>query len=458
MKEGNQKKTAVLIVAAVTSFLTAFIGSSINVALPTIEKEFHISALQLTWVSTSYLLTTAVLLLPFGRLADIFGRKRFFQIGLAIYTLFSLLSGFSFNVESLILFRILQGVGSAMVFVTSNAIITSVFPPGERGRAMGIAVTGVYLGLSMGPFVGGILTEYLGWRFIFYLNVPFGIIMFYLIFSKLKEEWAEAAGESFDLFGSILYALSLISLLIGFTSIKNSLGQLSILLSIILFALFVLWEKKQIHPIFNFSLFLKNKQFAFSNLAALINYSSTFAVSFMLSLYLQTLKGLTAKEAGFLLAIQPVTQALLSSYAGKLSDKTQPRYIASFGMGLTTAGLILLSFLGQSTPTYFIVSSLIVIGLGFAFFTSPNTNAIMSSVEKKYLGIASASVSTMRLVGMLFSIGFVTIFFSIFYGNQSISSSTETLLTVHRIIFTIFSISCGLGIIASMARGNSEIH
>lgn len=450
----KKTKKAVLLVSVVTSFLTAFVGSSINVALPAIQKEFLLDAITLTWVSLSYLLATACFLLPFGRVSDIIGRKNIFVIGLFVYTFFSLLTGFSMSVSWLLTTRILQGIGASMIFGTSTAIITSVFPIGERGKAMGLSVSGVYLGISFGPFFGGLITQHLGWRTIFFLNVPFGIVISFLVFTKLKGEWADSKGEKFDYIGSILYLLSLSLLMCGFSNIKHYLGILGILISMLLILGFYFWERNSQYPILNVNLFIRNSTFAFSNLAALINYSATFAVGFLLSLYLQYIRGYSPSKAGFVLALQPITQAFLSSWAGGLSDKIQPRIVASVGMGLTTVGLLLLSFLTFNTPIFFIFISLLCLGFGFALFSSPNTNAIMSSVEKQYYGVSSATVGTMRLIGQMLSLGLTSIIVSIILHNEKINPSNYPLLieVVHT-SFLIFGIFCGIGIFASIRRG-----
>jgi EmrB/QacA subfamily drug resistance transporter len=455
MSDPNTKR-AILVVSVITSLLTTFLGSSINVALPSIQKEFHIDPVLLAWISSSYLLSTASILLPFGRLSDIWGRKKTFQWGLMFFTFFSFLCAFAPNIYFLILLRIFQGVGAAMIFSTSTALITSVFPPGERGKAMGMSVTAVYLGLTLGPVFGGILTQNLGWRSIFLLNLPVGIFIFYLIELKLKgKEWAESKGEKFDWLGSILYLFGLSLLMIGFTRIQNTIGKIALSLSIVILPIFVLIETKLEYPIIPIKIFLKNITFTFSNLAALINYSATFAISFLLSLYLQYIKGFTPQNAGFILAIQPVVQAAFSIFAGRLSDKIEPRYVASFGMLLTSIGLFLLSFLHFDTVLWYIITAQALLGLGFAFFSSPNTNAIMSSIDRKHYGVASASVGTMRLVGQTLSIGIVTLFFAIYLGSTKFSpASYPIFISLTDSILLGFSILCALGIIASLARGN----
>ena len=195
-------KAAVLLVATLASFLTPFMGSSVNIALPSIGRHFGMDAVSLSWVATAYLLAAAVFLVPFGKLADIYGRKRVFTLGMMVYTVASLFLALSPSAAMLIAFRVVQGIGSAMIFGTAVAMLTSVFSPQERGRALGVNVAAVYLGLSLGPFLGGLLTEHFGWRSVFWFNVPLGLLIIAAVFWKLKAEWAEARGERFDLGGS----------------------------------------------------------------------------------------------------------------------------------------------------------------------------------------------------------------------------------------------------------------
>ena len=450
----NISKKAVLLVVTLSSFLAPFMGSSINIALPSIAKEFAMDAVLLSWVATSYLLATAVFLVPFGRIADIHGRKRIFTYGISIYTVSSILSAISTSAVMLISFRILQGIGGAMIFGTGVAILTSVFPVGERGRALGINVAAVYLGLSLGPLFGGFLTEHFGWRSIFLLNVPLGLIIMAAIFWKLKGEWAEARGEKFDLSGSIIYGVALVAIMYGLSLLPAMSGVWVIIIGILGILAFIRWEMKVASPVLPMNLFKNNAVFAFSNLAALISYSATFAVAFLLSLYLQYTKGLSPQNAGLILVSMPAMQAILSPLAGRLSDRIEPRIIASIGMGLTTIGLVLLTFLNQNTAIEFILISLIILGFGFALFSSPNTNAIMSSVEKRSYGIASATLATMRTVGMTLSMGIAMLIFAIFIGRVEITPEYyPVFVSSLKIAFVIFATLCFGGIFASLARG-----
>ncbi|MGQ9632218.1 MAG: MFS transporter [bacterium] len=454
MNNGINSRGPALLVATLAAFLTPFMGSSINIALPSIGREFAMDAVLLGWVATSYLLAAAMFLVPFGRLADIYGRKMIFAWGILVYTVSSLLSAASPSAIALISFRVLQGIGSAMIFGTGVAILTSVFPPGERGKVLGVNVAAVYVGLSLGPSLGGLLTQNFGWRSIFLANVPLGLVVIAFIFWRLKGEWAEARGESFDLAGSIIYAIALVAIMYGFSLLPAMVGVLLILAGTSGILGFVIWEMKVGSPLLNMGLFKNNTVFAFSNLAALINYSATSAVAFILSLYLQYTKGLSPQNAGLILLSQPIMQAVFSPFAGRLSDKIEPRMVASTGMALTVVGLFLFTFLGGETSLGFVVASLALIGFGFALFSSPNTNAIMGSVEKRFYGIASGTLGTMRLTGQMLSMGIVMLIFSIYIGRVQITPEYYPLfLKSAKAAFTTFAALCFGGVFASLARG-----
>ncbi|HZK61547.1 MAG TPA: MFS transporter [Anaerovoracaceae bacterium] len=446
-------KRSVLLVATFAAFLTPFLGSAVNLALPSIGKDLHADAISLGWIISSFILSSAIFLLPFGRIADIIGRKKVFSYGIFLFTVSTFLIIFSRSVTSLIILRIFQGLSSAMIFGTSLAIITSVFQPGERGKAMGINITAVYLGLSCGPIIGGVLTQYLGWRSIFAFLVPFGIISLVLINRKIKTEWADAAGEMFDWRGSVIYGVGLFSLMYGFSRLPSSVGWICIATGVLMAVVFLIVEKKMSNPVFDVRLILRNRVFAFSGMAALIHYSATSATGFFISLYLQYLKGLDARTAGLIMISQPIAMTLLSPTAGKLSDKINPGVIASIGMGLTATGLILLCFLTVATPNYLIILLLLLMGIGFGLFSSPNSNAIMSSVEKRHLGVASGVVGTMRMVGQMMSMGIAMMLLSLYIGKQPLNPSTfPGLISAMKTGFIIFSILSVLGIFASLAR------
>ena len=447
-------KRVTLFITTLTSFFTPFIGSAVNVALPTIGREFQMNAVTIGWVATSYLLTASMFLVPFGKLADILGRKKIYTWGIILFGLTSLLSALASNAFLLILSRVLQGISASMIFGTGIAILTSVFPAQERGKALGINVASTYLGLSIGPVIGGLFTHYLGWRYLFVTLFLMSLTVLPFIFYKMKSEWADAKGEKYDYRGAAIIAIGLFALMYGFTLFPSINGLILLTLGIVCLITFFWWEQKTTFPVMNVSLFRQNTVFVFSNLAAFINYSATFAVGFLLSLYLQYIKGFNPQHAGMIMVAQPLVMALFSPVMGRISDKIEPRLLASAGMGLTTIGLILFVFIGFQTSVVYIISTLVVIGLGFALFSSPNTNAVMSSVERKNYGVASATLGTMRLTGQAMSMGIAMLIFSLFIGKVKISPENyPQFLYSIRFAFSIFSILCIIGVFASMARG-----
>jgi len=453
MNDAAMKRWA-LIIACLAAFLPPFMGSSINLALPTIGKQFEMDAILLGWVATSYLLSSAMFLLPFGRAADIYGRKKVFAFGIAIYTIGAALSAVATSASMLILFRVLQGIGSAGIFGTGVAILTSVYPPQERGKALGVNVASTYTGLSLGPFIGGILTQYLGWRSVFYINIPFGLLILFLIFSRLKGEWAEAKGEKIDYAGSLIYCLTLVLIMYGLSRLPSVLGAWLLVIGVGSAVIFFWWEAKSTSPVLNVVIFKKNTVFTLSNLAALIHYSATFAVSFLLSLYLQYTKGLSAQSAGLILIFQPIMMAIFSPLAGRFSDRIEPRVVASLGMTCTCIALFLFSFISTQTSLVYISGILIFNGLGFALFSSPNTNAVMSSVERRFYGVAAGTLGTMRLVGMMLSMGMVMMIFSVYMGKTRITPELYPLfLKSAKTAFVIFGVLCIADIFSSLARG-----
>lgn len=449
------KKHMILFMCVLTSFLNPFTGASINIALPQISKEFSLQAVSMGWISMSFLLSSAIFLLPMGKLADIKGRKRIFLLGNVMFTLSAVLSALSQSGTMLIIFRALMGIGAAMFFGTSMAILTSVFPANERGKVLGINVSAVYLGLSLAPVLGGFLTHTLGWRSLFWIIVPVGsviIISSYLILKGI--EWAESKDDKLDIKGSFVYMAGISSLMYGFSKLPDIHAVVFTVFGFTALLVFVRMEMNISSPVLNIRLFSTNRVFAFSNLAALINYAATYAVSFILSLYLQYVKGYTPQYTGLLLVAQPVFMMLVSTVSGRMSDKYDSRILASAGMGLITIGLLMLMPISFSTANSYIILCLIVLGIGFGLFSSPNTNSVMSSVEKKYLGVASATIGTMRLTGQMMSMGISTLIIHVFIGEAHLSYENSALfLRSSHVMFLTFSILCLFGIFASLARG-----
>jgi EmrB/QacA subfamily drug resistance transporter len=447
-------RRAALLVATLSSFLSPFMMSSVNVALPTIARELRMGAKLLTLVPLTYVLAGAVFLLPLGKVADIHGRKKVFTYGVALFAASSVLSALATSGVMLILLRAFQGVGGAIMFGVAVAILMSVFPPWETGRVLGLTVGAVYVGLSVGPFVGGFLTEQLGWRSLFLLSGLLGAAVLGATLWKLKGEWAEAEGERLDIVGSAVYCFALMAAMYGLQLVPTRAGFFFLCLGAAGFCLFAKWEMRVEHPVLDWSLFRGNRVFSLSNLAMFINYGATYAIGFLISLYLQYSKHLNPQSAGLIMMAQPVVQAAVSPYAGKLSDRVEPQVVASCGMGLTVIGLGLFAGLTGGTATWFVAAVLALHGLGFGLFSSPNTNAVMGSVEKRFYGVASGIASTMRLLGNSFSIGTVMVVFSLYVGEVQITPDRyPAFLTGLRVIFVIFALFCGGGVFASLARG-----
>jgi EmrB/QacA subfamily drug resistance transporter len=452
---GTNERVA-LAVTTLASFLTPFMGSATNVALPAIGREMGQGALALSWVATAYLLSAAVFLVPFGKLADIHGRRRVFVGGLLVYTATSLLCALAPSFPLLLAGRVAQGLGGGMIFGTGVALLSSIFPPGRRGLALGVNVAAVYLGLSLGPPLGGLLTQQLGWRSVFWVNVAMGAIAAAVAAWGLVGEWRESPGDRLDLPGAALYGAGLCALMYGLARLPSAVGGACAAAGLVALAAFVAWERRAEHPLLDLALFAENRVFAFSNLAALINYAATFAVGFLLSLYFQSVRGLGPQAAGGLLTAQPLVMALLSPMAGRLSDRTDPRLVASSGMGIIAAGLALLALVGSATPLAFVVACLLLLGAGFGLFSSPNTNAVMGSVEKRSYGVAAATLATMRLVGQMLSMGVASLVLALFVGSEATAPFRgASFVTGMRVAFVLYSLFCVAGVLASLARGRA---
>ncbi|MBW2688574.1 MAG: MFS transporter [Deltaproteobacteria bacterium] len=447
-------RSATLLVVCTAHFLMPFMMSAVGVALPAIGRDFSASAMQLGLVETTYVLSASIFLLAMGRMGDIYGRRRIFQYGVIVFTIAGGLLSQAWSIESMIAMRFLQGMGGSMVMATTFAIVVSVFPPKERGKALGIAVASVYAGISCGPFFGGALVTAFGWRSIFYLAVPLGMITFAVTCAKLRGEWAEAKGEPFDWRGSLVYAGAILLLITGASNLDKGLwAWLLAIAGTGGLILFLVLESRTEYPVLNVALLRSNRVFAFSNLAAMLNYAATFGVTFFLSLYLQYVKGLNPREAGTILIIQPIIQALFSPLCGRLADRFSAAGVATIGMALCAVGLGIAASITATTPISLIMITLAVLGLGFALFSSPNISVIMGSVAPRYLGVASGLNSTMRTLGMMASMTIITIIFSIFMAGHAVTPQTQPqfLFSMHIALLT-FSALCIIGIFFSIGR------
>ena len=447
-------QNAALIMVLLNGFTTPLMLSAANVALPSIADDLHMNAVMLSWVPMAYLMASAMFVLTFGRLADMYGRKRIFMIGTICVVITSILAAMSPNGEVLIFARFLQGISAAMLYATQIAIVTSVFPPEKRGHAIGLTVSTIYLGLTCGPVLGGFLIDSMGWRASFVFHIPLALIVLLIGILKVPGEWLSEEKGVFDIKGAIIYSLSIVGLCLGVSSLPGLTSSIFILAGLAGVIIFYYYARSTKHPIFDVRLFVSNRVFTLSCMASFILYTATFANVVLISLYLQYLKDISASVAGLFMMIQPLTMAIFSPLAGRLSDRIEPRIIASAGMVLTAAGLVMLALLNGVSSSGYLIVSLIITGLGFSLFSSPNTNAIMSAVEKRYYGSASGSIATMRVLGQMSSMILVTLVFALFIGQVKIQPANYADLqqAIH-ICFTIAAFLCLPGFLFSLSRG-----
>lgn len=453
-KSGKINRGILLAVIMISSFFNPFMGSAVNIALPSIGRDLSMNAVALSWIPMAYLLAAGIMLVPLGKLADIVGRRKMLLYGNIFYMIATILCSFSFSGGMLILARLLQGIGAAMMLSSSMALIVSAFPAEIRGKIIGFNTMAVYIGLSAAPWLGGLLTQYLGWQSIFYTNAIASLFVIVGIVFKVKSEWAEARNDPFDMKGTVIYVISMLALMYGFSKLPGNFALAVTIAGIAGLVTFAVIEERTECPVLDIKLFTRNRIFAFSNLAALINYAATFGISFVLSLYLQNVKGMNPSDAGFFLMIQPSVMALIGSVSGSLSDRVDSRILSSAGMAIIVVGLLMLAYLKIDTSSAYMVISLIILGFGFGMFSSPNTNSVMSSVERKYLGIASATLGTMRATGQMFSMAIAAMAINLYIGAAEINTgNTGSFMNAQRIIFLIFAVLCFLGVFASLARG-----
>jgi EmrB/QacA subfamily drug resistance transporter len=471
---GSGYKWTVLLVTTIGAFMAPLDGSIVTIAIPSIAASMMIGLETVVWISLAYLLVLTVLLINAGRLSDIRGRKRSYILGFVIFTAGSVLCGLSRTGLQLVMFRALQGTGAALIASNSPALVTESFQSWERGKALGINAMAVYVGLMTGPVIGGILVQSFGWRSIFYVNVPIGILVVSLASLKLKEKRTLSMGERFDFAGAATLSAALASFLVALTLGGNygwnSIPILSLLLvTVSAFVLFIYAESRLTHhPTFDLSLFTKNRLFAAANVAALLNYIAVSGVTLMMSIYLQDVQGLQPESAGLFLIAMSVAMALLSPFSGWLSDRLGSRLLSSAGMLIVTVGLLTLSQLSTTSSISDIVLRLTFLGVGFGLFSSPNTRAVMSSVDRSKLGVASGTLSTMRSAGQ--SIGLAMVggviatalppqaVLQLFTGltAQNLLAKGDFILGM-RNLFLIASAIGAVGTLASLVRGREQL-
>jgi len=434
-----------LALSVLISFLVAYVSSAINIALPEIATTFSLNSVYLTWIPTSYLLFSAIFLIPFGKIADIYGKKRIISYGLIIFVLASITSALSVSGNMLLISRIFQAIGSAMIYGNVYSLLASVHSEGEAGKPLSISVASAYVGLSVGPILGGFLTEYLGWRSIFLFTIPITVFAMLFIY-KLKGEWFGEDGEIFDIKSTSVLAISLILVMYGFSVITNILGILCLIIGFMGVIMFIWLQKKVINPLIHPKL-LFDRVYIINNLTSLVNYGPGIFTIFLLSLYLQDIRMLNPTQTGLLLCVQSVFIAIASLLVAKLLDFTLPRYIAAVGMALTGIGLALFLFLTETTSLIYIMVALSIIGLGYGFSAASSTEISLKYVEKRFYGVSSATLNTMRVLGQMMGMGVTTAVLAIFIGTASLTQSNQIIfIQTSKIPFLIYAILCFVSI------------
>ena len=400
----------VLVTVGLGTFMSALDGSVVNTLLPVLGRALGTSVAGIEWVTTVYLLVISGLLLSVGRAGDLFGHKRFYLAGFAMFVVGSALCGLARSAGMLIALRAFQALGASMLMATGPAILTLSFPMSMRGRALGALGTFTYLGLTVGPSFGGWLAGAYGWPSVFYINVPVGIVAILLAMRSVVDDHAVRREESFDFVGAALFTTGLVALLVALNQ-GHAWGWLSlptlapIALSLMLLAAFVRVELHRAHPMLDLTLF-QERVFSAATASALLNYACVYSVLFVLPFLLIQGRGLTASQAGIVLTAQPIVMAVVAPVSGTMSDRLGSRGLATAGMLVLGIGMVMLALLVAHGSLGAIAGALAVVGLGVGTFVSPNNSALMGAAPLHRQGIASGVLATARNVGMVLGVGF----------------------------------------------------
>lgn len=406
---GLDRKWWVLLAVGVGSLMGTIDSSVVNIILPVVRRELGSSVATIEWVVTIYLVVVCGLLLPFGRLGDLRGHKRLFIAGFVVFTLSSALCGLAWSVTPLIAARGLQAMGAAMLFASAPAILTHNFPASQRGQALGLQGLLIYMGMMIGPPLGGWLTDHFSWRAVFYINIPVGLAGLALSTYFIPHDEPRRANEKFDFAGAALFMAGFVVLLLGLNQ-GHKRGWTSppivVLLSgaVMLLVLFVLLEYRAVHPLLDLTLF-RELRFSTSVASAVLNYISVYTITFLMPFYLIQGRALTPSHAGLLLTVQPAIMTVAAPLSGTASDRIGTRRLVMLGMALLGTGLLLLSRLQPHSSIAYIALSVGVAGLGTGIFIAPNNSALMGSAPKHRQGIAAGVLATARYVGMVLGVG-----------------------------------------------------
>ena len=426
----------------------------VNISLPTISKYFHCDVATVSWVAMAYLLVLSSTLITFGRVADIRGYKKIYLSGFAIFTLGSLLCGLSSTIYLLIGFRLLQGVGAAMLQAIGGAMVVRYLPERVRGTAFGIMTTFMAVGLATGTPLGGFISQFYSWHWIFFINLPVGIIAILLGFAVLPRDTKEFRGGQFDVFGACLLFIALVSL-IFILNMGNNIGWLSwiILISIIVslatWAGFILNEKMTQSPLINLSLF-RDRNFTFAITAALLILLVAQGSWYAFPFYLEIEKGFATNIAGLILLVPTILMMVCGPIAGFLSDRIGSRLICILGSAVIIAAFLMFALVGTKTGLYYIIIALVLEGIGIGLMMPANFNLIMGNSAKGEEGAINSLVNTVRNVGAVMGIAVFTVVFLAVIASKGVSPAGITAHSLPPTAFTpgfhaIFFFGTGLG-------------
>ena len=453
----KKELTGILIAAACATFLTPFFGAVVNIAIPAISQSFEVPADTLAMLTTTYLLSSVIFLVPAARLADIYGLLRVFNTGLVIGAIGAFMAPFAPSIEILLICQIFIGIGFACVISNAMALLSTTFPPEQRGFAIGIGVASVYLGLTSGPLIGGILTGWFGWASVYSFVCAISVCAVIISRFSVRGEIMLTPGEPFDRKGAVLYCIVIFLLLYGLIRLPSTIGIIFLILGIIFLILFVTFELREENPVFAIQLFAGNWAFTLANLVTMINYGATYAVNFFMSLYLQVIGVLTPAEAGLVMISMPIMQMIFSPISGRLSDRINARLLMTAGMLITTLGMLFLLCISEEYYQTWIILSLGIIGLGVAFFGAPNLILVLSSVSRKDGGSANSINATMRQIGMVASMALATSFIALSFGSTGeLYANHESLVSAMRLTFGCGTVLCLFGAIISWFAKNES--
>ena len=468
MKLKMDYKWVVLSVTTVGTFMSSLDSSIVVIGLPTILQQLHASIVHGIWIITGYSLMTTILLVILGRLADLYGRVRLYNLGFAIFTVGSLLCALSQTGEQLVMFRFVQGAGAALIFANAVAIITDAFPKGELGMALGTNMMAINVGAIAGYTLSGVMITYFGWRSIFLINVPVGIFGTIWSYVRLKEVSIKHVSGKFDYAGSILYCIGLSTILLALTIGDPGSARNIVILAggLVLFVVVIIVELKQKYPTLDLSLF-KIRLFAAANLTGFLNSLAFSCGPFLRSLYLQLILGYSPLKAGVILIPMEIVVFVLSPISGRMADRYGSRALSSAGLALNASALIWFSTLTETSSYSAVLISLMLFGIGRALFMPPNTSSIMGSVPAEKRGVANGIRMTLNMTGGVLSVPFSLLLMTLvmpyarlsqIVGSTQLNDANERLLFLHAINHAclILGIIILFAIIPSLLRGQRE--